>query len=302
MRILVLGGTKFFGLEVVRMLASRGDDVTVLSRRRVPTELTEAVGEVVGDRRDPEVLSKVARLSAEKPFDAVFDNIAMTGEDVDSLLNALQGRLGHYILMSTASVYLTMDHHRPLEEKDADLACPDPDPGDTPEAVYALGKRAAERSLARRAGGQSWRWSVLRPTIVFGPNDPTRRLAYYVHNLLAGKPVGPTGFVFNPVYSQDVARTVVRAMDDPPPCGHVYNLAGRETVSVAELCTRVKGILRIPGPGHDMPGDPDKPPALPPSGRFVLDIERALQEGVFDPTPLGNWLEHTAGMIQQGRG
>ncbi|MBI4870302.1 MAG: NAD-dependent epimerase/dehydratase family protein [Candidatus Riflebacteria bacterium] len=300
MKVLVIGGTRFFGLEVVRMLAGRGDEVVVLSRREAP-ELAEApVRCILGPRSDRAALEAVGAEAARRPFDAVFDNVAMDAGDVAAILDVLSGRVGQYVLTSTGSVYFARDHSRPVAEQQWE---PHHDLGslqDEGASPYGLGKRRAERTLHVR-GGEVGSFTILRPTFIFGPGDPTGRLAWYVNTLLDGMPVGPMEFVSNPVFSRDAARLVVQVLDSPPPSGRCYNVAGREVVSLRDLCIRIQGILKIPGPGQAMPGQPRTPPPMPPEGRFVMDTERLLGELRFEPTPLGSWLELTAGFIQQER-
>ncbi len=299
MKVLVVGGTRFFGLEAVRGLVERGDEVVVLSRRAVPDEFAGRVRSLAASRAEPRALAWLGEEAARGRFDAVFDNVAMDAPDITTLLDAV-GSCGHYLLTSTGSVYPSEVEHRPIAEEDW---LPEFPAGRAPlpvEARYGEGKRRAERALLERGSRNAPSgWSVLRPTIVFGPGDPSGRLAYYVRALLAGRPVGPTGFVFNPVFSRDVARLIVGVLGNPPSGHRCFNVAGREVVSVGDLCRRVQGILCIPGLGADLAGQPERPPALPPSGRFVLDIERALQELRFAPTPLGSWLELTAGYLQR---
>jgi 2'-hydroxyisoflavone reductase len=298
--VLVVGGTRFFGLDAVRGLVERGDEVVVLSRRAVPVDLAGRVRSLVASRSDAAALQWLGAEAARGRFDGVLDNVAMDGPDVTRLLDAI-GDCGHYLLTSTGSVYPSEVEHRPIAEEDW---LPDFPPNRAPlppEASYGEGKRRAERALLERGSpGRPARWTVLRPTIVFGPGDPSGRLAYYVKGLLAGKPVGPGGFVFNPVFSRDVARLILGLLGSAPAAHRCFNVAGREVVSVGDLCRRIQGILCIPGLGADLQGEPEAPPALPPSGRFVLDLERALQELRFEPTPLRSWLELTAGHIQQG--
>jgi nucleoside-diphosphate-sugar epimerase/GNAT superfamily N-acetyltransferase len=244
---------------------------------------------LLGERSDESVL---ARVRSAGPFDRVFDNLAMTRRDVESVLYALQGTAGHYVLTSTGSVYLDWDSEAAFTEDDAHLAGPNPIPDGSVWASYATGKREAERALLERAG--TIPGTILRPTIVFGPGDPSRRLAFYVHALMEGRPIGPAGFRFNPVFSADLAAAILRVLQMPPPPGNCYNLAGGDTVSMAEICARLAEILAVPVPElRDPPADAPRPP-LPAAGQCVLSIERARRELGFAPTALRDWLATTA--------
>ena len=52
MKMLVLGGSRFIGLHLVRLLHSRGHDVTVLNRGRTEADLPEGVARISADRDD----------------------------------------------------------------------------------------------------------------------------------------------------------------------------------------------------------------------------------------------------------
>lgn len=289
MKCLVIGGTKFFGLEVVRGLVQSGHDVTVLSRRAPPQELASRVRVMLGDRADGSVL---ARVRGAGPFDRVFDNVSMTRRDVETMLDALQNTAGHYVLTSTGSVYLDWDSKTAFSEHDAHLAGSDPVPDGFVGAAYATGKREAERALLERAGKIPA--TILRPTIVFGAGDPSRRLAFYVHAVMEGRPIGLAGFRFNPVYSGDLAAAVLRVLERPPPPGQCYNLAGGDTVTMAEISACLAELLAVPAPELLAPPADAPQPPLPAAGQCVLSIERARRELGFAPTALRDWLATTA--------
>ena len=69
MRVLVIGGTLFIGREIVRQLAERGHDVTILHRRD-HHDLGPGIHNAQADRADLPAISRVLR---EGRFDAVFD-------------------------------------------------------------------------------------------------------------------------------------------------------------------------------------------------------------------------------------
>ena len=50
MKVLVMGGTQFNGLALVRELARHGHDVTVLNRGKTPVELPRGVRRLFADR------------------------------------------------------------------------------------------------------------------------------------------------------------------------------------------------------------------------------------------------------------
>ena len=278
--VLVVGGTRFFGLDAVRLLVERGHRVVVLSRRTLDD--ARGVTAVAGLRDDAAAL---ARAFALGPFDCVLDNIAMTAADVQTLLGAGRGAVGHYLLVTTGSVYVEPGA-RALGEDDARLGEPDP-VGDELGPKYARGKRCAERAAA----AQAVPWTVVRPTVVCGPRDPTNRLTWYADRVAAGVDVPASAFTFNPVFSQDLAAMLVGLVEHPR-AGRAYNAAGADVVTVdrlVEAVRRVTRALRLPAPARV----PELPAPLPDDGALVMSIERAAAELGFRPSALEDWLALT---------
>jgi len=138
MRVLVIGGTEFISLHLVRELLQRGHDVTVFNRGRRAERLPAGVKAIAGDRKDHAGLRE--RLKGHR-FDGVFDiTYAPTlGEDVAALVASLAGQ-PHIVFISTGRVY---DHALPIPYSE-----------DTPRGFYwgdyARHKIAAEDLLFER--------------------------------------------------------------------------------------------------------------------------------------------------------
>ena len=110
MRVLIVGGTEFISLHLLQSLRRDGHDVIVLNRGRNPGRLPAGVRTIVADRTDH---AAVAKALAGERVDALVDvtYAPTTGADVDAMLDALAGRVGHAMFVSTGRVY---DHARPI--------------------------------------------------------------------------------------------------------------------------------------------------------------------------------------------
>jgi nucleoside-diphosphate-sugar epimerase len=169
MHVLVIGGTTFFGRRIVEKLLQRGDQVTVFSRgNRKPPFLT-AVEHMEGDRRDYEAFTA---MFAERQYDAVIDNIAFNGADVECAMSTFRGNTTHYLVCSSVSVYKDVPRYRVLYEEEVDLSKRVGEP-------YGDGKREMEEHIWAHADDEL-PVTVLRPTAVEGPHDPARRPWFYV--------------------------------------------------------------------------------------------------------------------------
>ncbi|HEX8968043.1 MAG TPA: NAD-dependent epimerase/dehydratase family protein [Chloroflexota bacterium] len=296
--VLVVGGTGFLGQRIAETLRDAGCQVTLLTRGQRPTADFELVAV---DRHDADGLRAAL---GRRSFDVVVDNIAFTGEEVERLLEALRGRIGHYIQTSSAAVYADRYTRRPLRETDADLTARLPADGPNPfhprlGHAYGNGKREAEQALLQ-AGVD---WTALRPPIILASDDRTRRVWWFVQRLLDGQPVlipdwGP-GRVFQVAWTHDVARAVACAAGNPAAFGHAYNVAQAEIYTAEswiEACAAVLNVRpRYAHVAEDCPPGYRLPVAGRPFGHILLDCGAIRAELGFEPSPESVWLAETIG-------
>ncbi|MBT2472398.1 reductase [Streptomyces sp. ISL-66] len=182
-KILVIGGSRYFGKGLVTLERDAGNEVTVLNRGSGPPP--PGVAHLVADRDDEQGL--LAALG-KRTFDVVFDQVCYTPWQASLARRAFAGRTGRYVMTSTMEVY-------------------DPAPP-TPEALdYAEGKRQAEAVLERES---AFGVVAVRTAHVLGGGreEFTGRLAHYVERIGAGIPVAvheapyPTSFI----HHQEIAR------------------------------------------------------------------------------------------------
>ena len=100
MNILVVGGTRFFGIPMVEALLRQGHRVTIGTRGNAQVEFSKPVEHVVFDRTDAK---SVEQALAGRSFDIIIDKIAYSSNDVRALLPYVTCK--KYIQMSTCSVY-----------------------------------------------------------------------------------------------------------------------------------------------------------------------------------------------------
>jgi 2'-hydroxyisoflavone reductase len=237
MKILILGGTRFFGRETALLLAREGHEVTVMTRGRIPAP--PEVTHVLGDRGDPSVLQR----EAARGYDALIDNVAVCGEHVRAALTAFAGRTGHYVLTSSAAVYLAAGRPPYFEE-----AAPAPlDKArvvDEAARAYTLGKIAAEWALLEQ---DEVSFSIVRPPVVIGPHDPTLRLWFYAQRVLDRGPVllADSGkHTFHLADSLDLARGFVQILQAGSRAfGQAYTLCQSDVLSLEELLGAVAEAL-----------------------------------------------------------
>jgi nucleoside-diphosphate-sugar epimerase len=175
-RILTVGGTRFFGRAFVEEAARRGHEVSVFHRgESEPAELA-GIEHLHGDRK--------AGMDAlgGRSWDAVLDTCAFVPREVRTLAEAIGDRIAHYTLVSSLSVHPD-DLPVGANEDTPTFQAPYPDTEEVTEETYGPLKVACEVEAATRFAG---RLLVIRPGYIVGPNDPTDRFTWWVRRAAAG--------------------------------------------------------------------------------------------------------------------
>ena len=165
MRALVLGGSVFVGKRLVRALLREGHDVAVLNRGQTPTTLPSGVALLKADRTDR--VSMAAALVGTS-WDAVFDVsgfvMAAGGSDIGSLLELLDGNVGHYVYVSSIMAYdqSFVGVFPWLEEQPTDP---------TGAGSYGGFKAMAEAEMLRRHSATGFPVTIVRPAAIYGPDN-----------------------------------------------------------------------------------------------------------------------------------
>ncbi|MGH3507172.1 MAG: NAD-dependent epimerase/dehydratase family protein [Nocardioidaceae bacterium] len=203
MDILFIGGTRFVGRAMAEVAARRGHAVTVLHRGRNTPETLTSVEHLTADRDgDLSVLDG-------RSFDATVDVCAYVPRQVDSLARALDGRGGHHVFISTMSVYADTDEPG-LTESGALVRLDDPTTEEVTEETYG-GLKVLCEEAAQAAYGDGL--TIIRPTYVVGPHDPTGRFTWWVRRIARGGDVVAPGPADSPIQLVDARDQAEWAID-----------------------------------------------------------------------------------------
>lgn len=180
-KVLVFGGTRFFGKELVKDLLLIGDDVTIFTRGNVSDEFGDSIKRLQGDKRAEEDI-KMALEGLY--FDVVYDTISYSSNDAMRMCKLLDGKTKKYIVVSSVSVY---DNGNMLKERDFNPLTYDIKFGEREDFTYKEGKRQMESVLFKYA---KFPVMAIRFPVVIGKDDYTNRLKTYVYNVLNKKEIG----------------------------------------------------------------------------------------------------------------
>lgn len=217
MKLLILGGTRFLGRILVEDALTRGHELTLFNRGRTNAHLFPEVEQIRGDRT--ESLDPLAG----REWDAVVDVATFIPRVARLSVDALRGRVGRYVYISSISVYA--DQSVPPVEGARVAALEDPD--DESIDSYGALKAVCEQLAQNTYGGHAL---VIRPGLIVGRHDPTDRFTYWPVRVAEGGPVLAPGTPADPVQFIDVRDLAAWTLDAiERGLGGVYNATGEST-------------------------------------------------------------------------
>jgi nucleoside-diphosphate-sugar epimerase len=246
-RILFLGGTSFVGRAMVEDALRSGAEVTLFGRGKTGADLFPGVARLIGDRDTGDY----GALGSGN-WDAVVDVSGYVPRHVGQAMDALDGRVGRYLFISSHAVY---QHVEPCSTEDTPRHAPVRDTEDL--SSYGPLKVACEDDVMARYGSRA---TIVRPGKVAGPHDWQDGFTYWVRRAAQDGRVAVPGDPRQPVQvtdSRDLARLVVQLVaDDRPGAFHAVGPAELVTLGgLIEACARVAGtrVEIVPVPASTAP-------------------------------------------------
>lgn len=236
MKVLIIGGTRFFGRRLVHQLIEHGHDVHVATRGNTADDFGDAVTRVRVDRTDD---SQMKAAFEHATFDVVYDQVGFTPIEARGAVAAFGNRVGRYIYCSSMSVYDGKEDV--ITEADFD-AQTYPVDLDAESYEYGEGKRQAEAYLLQNAPFPVV--TVRVSMVVSGDDDYTGRFAFHVNHVAQGQSVGilPVSHDITYVTAQEVADFLYHLGFHTDFVGPV-NAGNSGYLSAKALCERIGQIL-----------------------------------------------------------
>lgn len=227
MRILIMGGTRFIGVYLTKILVEQGHEVVLFNRGNRPAPV-EGVKQIKGDRTDPIQLKE--KLSQEH-FDAIFDNNGRELSDTQPLAEIFKDRVQHFVYMSSAGVYLKSDQLPHVEG----------DPVD-PKSRHK-GKQETEAYLAQLG----LPWTSIRPTYIYGPQNYNDLEAWFFDRIVRDRPIPIPGngmHITQFGHCKDLSLAMAAVLGNKAAVGQIYNVSGDRYVTfdgLARACAEAVG-------------------------------------------------------------
>ncbi len=227
MRILIMGGTRFIGVYLTKMLVEQGHEVVLFNRGNRPAPV-EGVLQIRGDRTVAEQLKE--KLSQER-FDAIFDNNGRELGDTQALAEIFRDRVQHFVYMSSAGVYLKSDQMPHIEG----------DPVD-PKSRHS-GKHETEAFLTQL----ELPFTSIRPTYIYGPENYNDLESWFFDRIVRDRPIPIPGnglHITQMGHVKDLARAMCQVLGNSQAIGQIYNISGDRYVTfdgLARACAVAAG-------------------------------------------------------------
>lgn len=276
MKILVLGGTRYFGIPMVRELLRQGHDVTIATRQMAEDNLGESVQRIRIERTDPDSLKKAL---AGKKYDVVYDKIAYCSNDIKDVMKAID--CDKYIYMSSTSVYEPKKLN--TKEEDFDGTCKKLVWCSRSDFPYEEIKRQAECALWQCYNDKNW--VAVRYPFVVGTDDYTKRLQFYVEHTMRSIPMNidnlecQMGFINSDEAGKFLAFLVDKKCQGAINGSSVGTISIKEILDYVEEKTGMRAIISEEGEAAPYNGEPE----------YSINIEKAESIGyVF--SELKDWI------------
>ena len=293
--ILILGGTGFTGPEQVNYALSRGHHVTLFNRNKTRPDMFKGkVDQLIGD------LGTDTSALKGKKFDVIIDNPTTAPAWVRNVAQYMKGNTGHYIFISTISVY--PDNATPNADETAPTT-PMPD-GLDPYTLdrqnfgryYGALKSRSEKDVQENYPGI---FTIIRPGLIVGPLDRTDRFTYWPVRVAKGGEVlapGSPNDVTQFIDARDLAEWTIRMAEmGPREAVGIYNATGpRQPLPMGQFLNACKDVSHSDARFTWVPWSfleeqkvrpwRDMPIVVPPDGETAgfsrRNIDRAVAKGL----------------------
>ena len=236
--IAVFGGSGFLGRFIVRRLAEAGMDVRVVARNPATIGAGETYGRI--ESRPADIRDEAAVRAALDGADGAVNAVSLYVETRHARFDAVHVDGAERLARLTGEAGLRTLVH--ISGIGVDTASP---------SAYVRARARGEDAVRAAFPAAV----ILRPSVIFGPGDAFLSTLASIARAPVIPLFGAGRMQLQPVHVDDVARAVVRAVDEPATRGRVFELGGAEILSYREILQAVlehsgrrRPLLPVPFP------------------------------------------------------
>lgn len=276
MKILVIGGTRFFGIHMIKQLLDDGHEVTIATRGIAQDDFGNSVKRILLERTDIDSMRNALKGTH---FDVAIDKIAYCSNDIKSAMETVN--CDKYIHMSSTAIY--QPKHIDTKEEDFDGMAGELVWCSRKDFSYEEIKRQAERALWQKYNDKSW--VAVRYPFVIGRDDYTERLLFYVQHVMKSISMNidnldhQMGFIRSDEAGKFLAFLADKDFTGAINGGSQGTISLKEIISYVETKTGVKAIVDSAGDDAPYNGEPE----------YSINTEKAQKLG-FQFSQINDWI------------
>lgn len=243
MKILLIGGTGTISGAIAKLLAQRGDDLTLLNRGNRAEDVPAGAKVICCDINNEALVAE--KLSGEC-FDAVCQFVGYKPEHVQRDYRLFAGKTKQYIFISSTAAYQKpVVNYRMTEET---TFC-------NPYWDYAREKAACEEFLMQKYREEGFPITIVRPSHTYGERSVPLAVRgkkgswQILKRMMEGKKViihGDGTNLWTLTHNSDFAKGFVGLIGNPVALGEAFHITSDESVTWNQVYQIVADRLNVP--------------------------------------------------------
>ena len=249
MRVLFIGGTGMISTAVSRMALAEGIELYLLNRGEHPVEVPGGHHLTADINRPSDVRAALAGLE----FDVVVDWIAYTPADVERDISLFCGSAGHYVFISSASVYQKPPQHYLITEST---------PLANPFWEYSRNKIACEARLMQAYRDERFPVTIVRPSMTYDRNLPIAVGGWGTYTLadrlLRGREIivhGDGSSLWVVTHAEDLGRGLLGLLGKKHALGEAFHITSDEVLTWNQIYQTIAEALGVEANIVHIPSD-----------------------------------------------
>lgn len=243
MKILLIGGTGTISGAIAKLLAQRGDDLTLLNRGNRAEDIPAGAKVICCDINNEAL---VAEKLAGECFDTVCQFVGYKPEHVQRDYRLFAGKTKQYIFISSTAAYQKpVVNYRMTEET---AFC-------NPYWDYAREKAACEEFLMQKYREEGFPVTIVRPSHTYGERSVPLAVRgkkgswQILKRMMEGKKViihGDGTNLWTLTHNSDFAKGFVGLIGNPVALGEAFHITSDESVTWNQVYQIVADRLNVP--------------------------------------------------------
>lgn len=224
-KLVIIGGTKFVGLELINHL--KDYETHVLSRKLI---LQDEVNSKVLDRKNKQELSiAIHKIQPE----IILDMICYDEKDAVDMIAIIEdlSSVQHYIMISTFFIYNYSDKYEQFDELNIDMIMDN----------YTKNKYLAERQIFN--SNIFDKTTIVRFPFIFSYDDYTKRFQYMIENTLKGQKVKVDDFQCSFITKVDAAKSLLKLLKLQPQ--EFIDISNRGCITLKEIYSLIADMYEV---------------------------------------------------------